>query len=77
MLIYAGTKSDFMIDTENDRLETKLYENIKLKMNRTTGLSDLNAWRNSLKEMEEFRKAQAEVEQKKEKPMSQKMFKVI
>ena len=51
MLIYAGTKSDFMIDTENDRLETKLYENIKLKMNRTTGLSELNAWRNSLKEM--------------------------
>ena len=29
-----------------------------------------------LKRMEEFRKAQAEVEQKK-KPMSQKMFKVI
>ena len=28
-----------------------------------------------LKRMEEFRKAQAEVEQKKEKPMSQKMFK--
>lgn len=27
--------------------------------------------------MEEFRKAQAEVEQKKEKPMSRKMFKVI
>ena len=51
MLIYAGTKSDFMVDTENDRLETKLYENIKLKMNRTTGLSELNAWRNSLKEM--------------------------
>ena len=52
MLIYAGTKSDFMIDTENDRLETKLYENIKLKMNRTTGLSELNAWRNSLKKMQ-------------------------
>ena len=30
-----------------------------------------------LKRMEELRKAQAEVEQKKEKPMSQKMFKVI
>ena len=30
-----------------------------------------------LKRMEDFRKAQAEVEQKKEKPMSQKMFKVI
>ena len=42
MLIYAGTKSDFMMDTENDCLETELYENIKLKMNRTTGLSELN-----------------------------------
>ena len=30
-----------------------------------------------LKLMEEFKKAQAEVEQKKEKPMSQKMFKVV
>ena len=30
-----------------------------------------------LKRMEEFRKAQAEVDQEKEKPMSQKMFKVI
>ena len=30
-----------------------------------------------LKRMEEFRKAQAEVEQKNEKPMSQKMFKVV
>ena len=51
MLIYAGTKSDFMADTENDCLETKLYENIKEKMNRSTGLSELNSWRNSLKEM--------------------------
>ena len=30
-----------------------------------------------LKRMDEFRKAQAEVEQKKEKSMSQKMFKVV
>ena len=30
-----------------------------------------------LKRMEAFRKAQSEVEQKKEKPMSQKMFKVV
>ena len=30
-----------------------------------------------LKRMEEFRKAQAEVEHKKEKPMSQKMFRVV
>ena len=30
-----------------------------------------------LKRVEEFRKAQAEVEQKKKKPMPQKMFKVV
>ena len=51
MLIYAGTKSDFMFDTENDCLDKKLYENIKAKMNRSTSLSELNSWRNSLKEM--------------------------
>ena len=51
MLIYNGTKFDFMHDTENDLLENKLYETIKKKMNRTTGLSELNSWRNSLKEM--------------------------
>lgn len=51
MLIYSGTKRDFMLDTENDCLETKLYESIKKKMNRATGLSELNSWRNSLKEM--------------------------
>ena len=51
MLIYNGLKSDFMADTENDILETKLYDAIKNKMNRSTGLSELNSWRNSLKEM--------------------------
>ena len=40
-----------MSDTENDVLETKLYDAIKNKMNRSTGLSELNSWRNSLKEM--------------------------
>ena len=51
MLIYNGLKSDFMADTENDVLETKLYDTIKQKMNSSTGLSELNSWRNSLKEM--------------------------
>ena len=30
-----------------------------------------------LKRMEDFRKAQTEIEKKNEKPMSQKMFKVV
>ena len=51
MLIYNGLKSDFMADTENDVVEKKLYDTIKQKMNRSTGLSELNSWRNSLKEM--------------------------
>ena len=45
--------------------------------NECTRISDSMMLREELKRMEEFRKAQAEVEQKKEKPMSQKMFKVI
>ena len=40
------------------------------------GHSDISV-EEELKRMEEFRKAQAEVEQKKEKPMSQKVFKVV
>ena len=51
MCIYNGLKAGFMVDTENDVLETKLYNAIKNKMNRTTGLSELNSWRNSLREM--------------------------
>ena len=51
MLIYNGLKSDFMHDTECDALETKLYDAVKEKMNRSTGLSEINSWRNSLREM--------------------------
>ena len=52
------------------------HSDISVTMNVYThiGFDDVEE---ELKRMEEFRKAQAEVEQKKEKPMSQKMFKVI
>ena len=52
------------------------HSDISVPMNVYThiGFDDVEE---ELKRMEEFRKAQAEVEQKKEKPMSQKMFKVI
>ena len=49
-----------------NRMEMNVYTHI--------GFDDAEE---ELKRMEEFRKAQAEVEQKKEKPMSQKMFKVV
>lgn len=38
---------------------------------------EIAAYTQFISRLEDFRRAQAEVEQKKEKPMSQKMFKVI
>ena len=52
------------------------HSDISVTMNVYThiGFDDVDE---ELKRMEEFRKAQTEVEQKNEKPMSQKMFKVV
>ena len=52
------------------------HSDISATMNVYTHIG-FNDAEEELKRMEEFRKAQAEVEQKKEKPMSQKMFKVV
>ena len=52
------------------------HSDISVTMNVYTHIG-FNDAEEELKRMEEFRKAQAEVEQKKEKPMSQKMFKVV
>ncbi len=52
------------------------HSNISVTMNVYTHIGFDDA-EEELKRMEEFRKTQAEVEQKKEKPMSQKMFKVV
>ena len=53
-----------------------VFRDITIPMNVYTHIGFDDA-EEELKRMEEFRKAQAEVDQKKEKPMSQKMFKVI
>ncbi len=39
MLIYSGTKNDFMKDAENDLVNT-LYDNIKEKMHHSTSISE-------------------------------------
>ena len=52
------------------------HSDISVTMNVYTHIGFDNA-EEELKRMEDFRKAQAEIEQKKDKPMSQKMFKVI
>ena len=55
------------------------HSDISVTMNVYThiGFDDAEEEEEELKRMEEFRKAQAEVEKKDEKPMSQKMFKVV
>ena len=52
------------------------HSDISVTMNVYTHIG-FNDAEEELKRIEEFRKAQTEVEQKKEKPMSHKMFKVI
>ncbi len=52
------------------------HSDISVTMNVCTHIGFDDA-EEELKRMEEFRKEQADVEQKKEKPMSQKMFKVF
>ena len=52
------------------------HSDISVTINEYTNIGFDDA-EEELKRMEEFRKAPAEVGQKKEKPMSQKMFKVV
>ena len=52
------------------------HSDISVTMNVYTYIGFDDA-KEELKRMEEFRKAQAEIEKKNEKPMSQKMFKVV
>lgn len=52
------------------------HSDISITMNVYTHIGFDNA-EEGLKRMEEFRKAQAEMEKQKEKPVSQRMFKVV
>lgn len=52
------------------------HSDISVAMNVYTQITFIDA-EEELKRMEEFRKAQSEIEKKNEKPMSQKMFKAI
>ncbi len=51
MLIYDGTKSDFIKSVENDSIAGEIEENIYAKMHRTTGIAEFHSWENSLKDM--------------------------
>jgi len=51
MLVYDGTKSDFLYSVEQDTIAYEIEENIYQKMNRHTARNEFRAWENSLEYM--------------------------
>lgn len=51
MLVYDGTKSDFLKSVEQDTIAVEIEENIYQKMNRHTAKNEFRAWENSLQYM--------------------------
>ena len=51
MLVYDGTKTDFLRSVEQDTIAYEIEENIYEKMNRRTAANEFRAWENSLEYM--------------------------
>lgn len=51
MLVYDGTKADFLRSVEQDTIAYEIEENIYNKMNRHTARNEFRAWENSLEYM--------------------------
>ncbi|MCR5546627.1 MAG: DUF2075 domain-containing protein [Lachnospiraceae bacterium] len=51
MIVYSGTKSDFLVSVEADSIATEIEENIYKKMHRCTAQNEFRSWENSLEYM--------------------------
>lgn len=51
MIVYDGTKVDFLTSVEQDTIALEIEENIYQKMNRHTARSEFRSWENSLEYM--------------------------
>ena len=51
MIIYSGSKADFMTEVEENTIAYSIRDNILEKMHRRTGDSEFRSWRNSLQYM--------------------------
>ena len=51
MIIYAGVKSDFLLDVEHARIAEIVEKNILERMGRRTGMAEFRSWENSLQAM--------------------------
>ncbi|HKO78897.1 MAG TPA: DNA/RNA helicase domain-containing protein, partial [Chitinophagaceae bacterium] len=52
MIVYHATKSDFSDDIFHDRIDTKILSFFKKHLNRSTAVSEINSWRESMRYME-------------------------
>ena len=51
MIIYSGSKADFMTEVEEDTIAYSIRDNILEKMHRKTGEAEFRSWINSLEYM--------------------------
>lgn len=51
MIVYSGTKIDFLTAVEEDSIAEEIEKNIYEKMHRSTGKSEFRSWENSLEYM--------------------------
>ena len=51
MIIYSGSKADFMNEVDEDTIAYKIRDNILEKMHRRTGEAEFQSWVNSLEYM--------------------------
>ena len=51
MIVYSGTKSDFLRDVEDDRISVEISSALKNKMGIKVGKSEFESWNNSLLHM--------------------------
>ena len=51
MIIYSGSKDDFMTEVEDDTIAYSIRDNILEKMHRRTSDSEFRSWVNSLEYM--------------------------
>jgi hypothetical protein len=51
MIVYSGTKTDFLTAVEEDSIAEEIEKNIYEKMHRSTGKSEFRSWENSLEYM--------------------------
>lgn len=51
MIVYEGTKADFLVSVEADTIAVEIENNIYYKMNRHTAKNEFRSWENSLEYM--------------------------